>query len=197
LEAAPEHFERLKINEECLRELAVNIAERRGYPVDWLGVREIRPNVGPDWRDRLRAQIDGRSVSNHARKVRMEPPTFAEDGLCFTNAGERKVYRALKRLQEKDLPRQQTIGIFPLPGVRIPDHTWEPDLLVTHLGRAGILEIDGPHHNGRRANDISRDHLLRDAGVAVVDRIPVEALNDDAELEKARRRFLRMLTEAR
>jgi hypothetical protein len=30
--------------------------------VDWLGVREILPTIGPDWRDQLRAQLEGKSA---------------------------------------------------------------------------------------------------------------------------------------
>jgi hypothetical protein len=197
LEAHPENCARISDKVEDLRSVAMEIARRRRYPVDWLGVREILPTVGPDWRDQLRAQLDGKRFTNQARKVRVQGPSFVEDGLCFTNAGEAQVYRALKRLQEADLPGAQTIGIFPLPGVRVPGHTWEPDLLVTYRGRAGVLEIDGPHHNGRRAFDLTRDHLLHDAGIALVDRIPVEALADRGELERVLRRFLGLLADTR
>jgi hypothetical protein len=119
-----------------------------------------------------------------------------EDGLSFTNEGELTVYLALKLLQET-LPADRTIGIFPLAGGRIPGHTWEPDVLVTYKNRAGVLEIDGPHHNARRAMDMSRDHLLRDAGVAFVDRIPVETVSDPKELGAALTRFIRRVAETR
>jgi hypothetical protein len=45
--------------------------------------------------------------------------------------------------------------------------------------------------------DITRDHLLRDAGIAFVDRVPVEALSDPIELEAVLRRFLKRLAETR
>ena len=45
--------------------------------------------------------------------------------------------------------------------------------------------------------DITRDHVLLDAGVAFVDRIPVEALADSADLVAHLRRFLRRLGEAK
>lgn len=77
------------------------------------------------------------------------------------------MYQALKQIQES-FPRENTIGIFPLAGGRLPGKTWEPNVLVTYKGRAGVLEIDGPHHDVRRAMDLSRDHLLLDSGIAFV-----------------------------
>jgi hypothetical protein len=197
LEAAPEHFGQLKPREELFRDIATEIARRRDYPVEWLGVREGLPEVGLDWRTQLRTQIEGRQVTNQARRVRAAGPVYAEDGFAFTNVGELKVYRALKRIQDNDLPSQQTIGIFPLPGLKVPGHAWEPDLLVTYRGRAAVLEIDGSHHNGRRALDVTRDHLMREAGIAFVDRVPVEALESSSELMNVLRRFLRLLAEVR
>ena len=129
--------------------------------------------------------------------MQTEPRRFSEDGLLFTNEGERTVYRALKQIQEKDFRRDETIGIFPLPAGRVPDHTWEPDLLVTYKGRVGVLEIDGPSHNGRRALDRTRDHVLLDSGIAFVDRVPVEALSDRTELMAVLRRFLRRIGDPR
>ena len=121
----------------------------------------------------------------------------AEDGLLFTNEGERTVYRALKKIQEKEFPHEESIGIYPLPRGRVPAHTWEPDILVTYKGRVGVLEVDGPSHNGRRALDRTRDHVLLDSGVAFVDRVPVEAIADPAELTATLKRFLRRLGDSR
>ncbi|MFE2065930.1 hypothetical protein ACFXDH_26715 [Streptomyces sp. NPDC059467] len=73
----------------------------------------------------------------------------------------------------------------------------EPDFLVTYKGRVGILEIDGTHHNARRALDVTRDHLMHDSGIAYVDRVPVEALENPTELGQVIDRFLRRLGEAR
>jgi very-short-patch-repair endonuclease len=37
-----------------------------------------------------------------------------------------------------------------------------------------VIEVDGPGHRGKWANDRSRDQLLEDAGIAYVLRIAVE-----------------------
>lgn len=182
---------------EEIRRVFDEVCERRKFAFDWIGVREILPEVGPDWRKQLKDQLGGKRPTNHARRARTAPPQFTENYLSFTNQGELIVYRALKKIQEHDLPREETIGIYPLAGGRIPGRTWEPDVLVTYKGRAGVLEIDGPHHNARRALDTTRDHLLMDAGIGFVDRIPVEVLSDDAELNGTLRRFLRRLRDVK
>jgi very-short-patch-repair endonuclease len=84
-----------------------------------------------------------------------------------------------------------------LAGGRLPGRTWEPDVLVTYRGRAGVLEIDGPHHNRRRAFDTSREHLFRQSGVALVDRVTVEAIVNPDELMTILKRFLKWLAETR
>ncbi|WP_370352766.1 hypothetical protein [Catenulispora sp. EB89] len=182
---------------EQLKRLFNDIGERRSYPVGWVCVRQVLPEVGPGWQSQLKAQADGERPTNQGRRVRLAPPKFTEDGLWFTNAGELAVYRALKRLQDSVLRSEETIGIYPLAGGRVPGRTWEPDVLVTYKGRAGVIEVDGPHHNGRRAMDRTRDHLLMDAGVAFVDRIPVEVLDSPDELTEALQRFLRRLDGAK
>ncbi|MCZ1008666.1 hypothetical protein [Streptomyces lydicus] len=171
------------------------VSGRLGYGVDWLGFRETLPQIGPDWRERLQEMMNADRPTNQARRTMPEKPQWMLDGLAFTNFGERRVYQALKHLQEKGLPPEETISIFPLPNGRILGHTWEPDLVVTYRGRAGVLEIDGPDHRARRAMDTSRDHLLRDAGIAYVDRIPVEVIDNPQELLTSLKRFLRRLRE--
>jgi hypothetical protein len=198
LEVVPEHRDQFtkqvmsRVSEAC-----IEISNRRGYGISQVGVREVLPYVGPQWREQLRQEFNGKRPTNQARRVRSSLPRHEEDWLAFTNPGELTVYRALKQIQEKDLPRDYTIGIYPLAGGRVPGRTWEPDVLISYRGRAGILEIDGPSHNVRRAMDLSRDHILYDTGIAFIDRVPVEALDDPAELTATLRRFLRRLGETR
>ncbi|GAA2343570.1 hypothetical protein [Dactylosporangium salmoneum] len=192
--------QRMRFTDEVMEEIRNALKEvdtRFRYGLAWLGVREILPPVGPGWRGQVRSQLTGKRPTNHARKVRSGPPVYVRDFLSFTNEGELAVYDALKGIQENELPRENTIGIYPLAGGRIPDHTWEPDFLITYGGRAGVLEVDGPHHNSRRAMDATRDHLLRDAGVGFVDRIPVEALTNPSELVAVLRRFVRRLSQVK
>jgi hypothetical protein len=60
-------------------------------------------------------------------------------------------------------------------GVRLgitPDHRqmFEPDFLVVAHGKTGVLEIDGPCHEGRAADDHERDRRFREHGIRVVER---------------------------
>lgn len=198
LEVASEHMEAFddpivdKIRDACCE-----IDQRRNYQISFAGVREALPDVGPDWQESLRRQlIGGARPTNQARRVRSEPPRFVEDGLHFTNDGELAVYKLFKKIQAS-MPGDETIGIFPLASGRLPGKTWEPDVLVTYKKRVGVLEIDGPQHNARRAMDMSRDNLWLDTGVAYVDRITVEALANPRELEAFLRKFLKRLAETR
>jgi hypothetical protein len=53
-----------------------------------------------------------------------------------------------------ELPTDATTSIFPLPLGRVGvGNTWTPDFVVVREGRAGLIEVDGPHHGGRRAAD--------------------------------------------
>lgn len=115
--------------------------------------------------------------------MRVGPRHPEADGLHFASDAEHKVYAVLKAKQES-LPAEDTLGIAPLPGLRVRQHTFEPGLLVLYQGRAGVIEVDGPHHTGRRAADASREGLLRNAGVAHVDRIDVRGTTSRADVEQ-------------
>ena len=83
----------------------------------------IEHNCHLDWQESLRQELAGGTrPTNHARRVRSEPPRFVEDGLSFTNDGELAVYKMLKKLQAS-MPGDETIGIFPLAGGRLPGKT--------------------------------------------------------------------------
>lgn len=58
----------------------------------------------------------------------------------------------------------------------------------------GVIEVDGPHHHGRRGADANRERLLLNAGVRHVGRIVVEDLAEKADVEKWVRDFLVRLT---
>jgi very-short-patch-repair endonuclease len=100
------------------------------------------------------------------------------------------VYQELRRAQE-DLERLDSIGIAANVPIRLPGKT--VDLLVTHQGRCGVIEVDGASHNRKRASDRSRDHLLEDSGVLYVARIDAVDTAQPEEVEAFVRRFLHKL----
>lgn len=77
--------------------------------------------------------------------------------------------------------------------MRTAQRTFWPDFLVTHRGRAGVIEVDGPHHHGRAAADQSRDRQLEDAGIVLVERIVVEDVTNETGLDLSIERFLSRL----
>ncbi|MEU8884573.1 hypothetical protein [Streptomyces hydrogenans] len=165
-----------------------------GKEVDEIAVRpDIR--LAASWRSQLR-EPSGPKPSNHARRVRDNLPNHpVEDDLHFTNEWEYRVYQVLKEKQAA-LPDNETIGIMPLCRVRVLGSTREPDFLITYKGRAGVIEVDGPHHEGpkRASNDHSRTDLLINAGVEWVARLDVRDTTEKAEVEKFVSNFLSRLT---
>ena len=161
--------------------------------VGYIEVLPTIPEVSADWRKQLRTAA-GPQPSNQARRVRLEPEHPIEDGLHFTNKWELGVYRVLKDRQLA-LPDNDTIGIMPLGAMRVRNHTYEPDLLVTYRSRAGVIEIDGPHHKGRASDDKSRERLLRNAGIYYIDRLDVRDSTQRAEVEKFVTDFLKRLAD--
>lgn len=155
LEYEPDDVELFRRHEDAIRDVWLEMVRRKQYDPESLGginFREVLPVVSGGWREQLAEILHGERRSNHARRVREEDPRWTEDNLFFTNSGELQVYRALKRRQENSLPPGDTIGIYPLSRGRILGATREPDVVLTYRGRAAIIEVDGPHHNARRAN---------------------------------------------
>lgn len=167
------------------------VCERENFSISAVRPRVILPEVGTDWREQLTSGGKARP-SNQARKVRIGPAHPQADGLHFTNEWEWRVYAVLRERQQK-LPDNDTLGILPLSAMKVRDHVFEPDLLVTYRGYAGVIEVDGPHHKGRSSDDKSRERLLRHAGIKYIDRIDVRDASTKEEVEKFVTDFLRHL----
>src|SRR3954447_19289295 len=73
----------------------------------------------------------------------------------------------------------------------VPGRFFEVDVLFAHRGWAGAIEIDGPHHRQRWACDATRAYAIERGGFSRVFPLPVEATNDDDELDGHLRFFLR------
>ena len=114
------------------------------------------------------------------------------DGLTFGSEAEIVVWHELKAVQAI-LPRTETIGIVPNCVLRVAGHEFSPDFVVTYKGRAGIIEVDGPHHRGRYAADRQKDELELDAGMKYAYRIPVEDVSVPEYLYGHLERFLKRL----
>ena len=109
------------------------------------------------------------------------------DGLWYRSKSERKIAAALEAASVLFAPNASLrLGIT-------PDHrdTVEPDFLVWHDRKLGVLEVDGPWHTGRAADDHERDRRLKEHGIRVTERYPAErcySMPDDVVAD-----FLRLL----
>jgi hypothetical protein len=156
----------------------------------------VRPLVEPasaTWREDLAKRLEGGRPVNQARVGRTRIAA-SEDGLDFRSLQELAVYRELKRASTKP-PQEDSLGIVPGAGFRATTgNVWEPDFLVTYHGRVAAIEVDGPAHTGRAANDHSRDRLIQRSGVAFVERIAVADVDNPVELARFVSGFLRRLS---
>lgn len=156
-----------------------------GTYIDDLRLAPVKAESG--WRERAERNLSNAGEMNQGLKARSSN-AVVQDGLRFASAEEVHVYRALRRAQ-----KTQALTFFPLAAAVLPSNRFEPDFLMLVNGRAGVIEVDGPHHRGRAAADRSRDRLLEDNGVRYVDRVTVEETTTPAELDAFIDRFINRL----
>lgn len=181
-----------RFDAEILSEIASVLTEA-SFP-DGIIVKDatVAPIVeAGDWREEVEKLL-GLGPTNQAALLPSRKELPRADRLTFGSADERRVYEVAKKLQD-ELPATETITIAPNPGVRVRGNTFTPDLLITHKGRVGIIEVDGHHHSKRYASDRSRDELFRDGGLAEVYRIPVEDTASSDQIRQHLDRFLKRL----
>jgi hypothetical protein len=117
-----------------------------------------------------RGDLASGTATNHAARVTDPRPELRRNGCVFESHEELRTFEALVRAQG-ELPTDATTSFFPLPLGRVGvGNTWTPDFVVVREGRAGLIEVDGPHHGGRRAADATpaagAPRVPRDAGQA-------------------------------
>jgi hypothetical protein len=131
--------------------------------IETVSVRTDQIDLGPEWRAELLELASGKSVKNQGVGA---PNTFTWQGFKFRSPAEISVAEALDRAG---------VMFFPLAYGRLNLGTHrvnrEPDFLVCHNGKWGVLEVDGmAFHKGRAAEDHERDRLFKAHGVKVVER---------------------------
>lgn len=151
----------------------------------------VVPRAGDDWRERLDGMLAVEGLSNQGR-VRPSPGHPRQDTLAFSSEAELHLYEAGKRLQAR-LPPETNVTLIPRSGSRLPGRTFEPDLIVVYGGRVALVEVDGPHHRGKWADDKSRDRLFEDAGFAYITHIDAADTGDPAQLDMFFDRLLKKL----
>ena len=129
------------------------------------------------------------------RSLHVVTGRIRHDGHEFDSPAETIVYDGFRAVAA-ELPEFHRLAVIPQAAVVTVGRRrhFTADLLVVHRGRAAGVEVDGPHHRGRLAADVSRDAILVAHGLAFVDRIVVEDTSDPAAVEYFCRRVLARLT---
>jgi hypothetical protein len=141
-----------------------------------------------DWRE-LRRQGRVTGINNQANGIPLPTSHPKKYGLNFRDSSELLVFEAFERAQKR-LSEATSILVAPNAGVYMAGRVREVDFLVTYRGRAGVVEVDGSTHHNRWAADQSRDRMLQDAGISVVERIVAEDTNNPDVLDKFVQCFL-------
>jgi hypothetical protein len=94
-----------------------------------MNLRTETPLTEPGWRERAEARL-GQGPSNQGTAAPPPKRWITEDRMRFRDVGERNVYRAFKRAQQR-LPSTESITILPNASARpFVGHTWEPDFVI-------------------------------------------------------------------
>lgn len=140
--------------------------------------------VSADWRNELLAILEGRDVDNQA--VGFTSVTTWQ-GLRFRSRSESRIAEVLDR----------TPGVMFLPncrgrlGSKDRRRNLEADFIIMYGGVWGVLEVDGPHHEGKAARDHERDRPFHYHGAAVVQRY--ESLDCYQDPDSIVRQFMALL----
>lgn len=118
------------------------------------------------------------------RSLRAVRGRIRHDGHEFDSLAETIVYDGFRAVAA-ELPEFHRLAVIPQAAVVTVGRRrhFTADLLVVHRGCAAGVEVDGPHHRGRLAADVSRDAILVAHGLAFVDRIVVEDTSAPAAVE--------------
>jgi hypothetical protein len=117
----------------------------------------------PGWREELLESLENQRLSNQGLRVK-EGRTW--EGLRFASQSEVEIAKALDRAG---------VLFFPLCRGRVNKGkarvVREPDFMICHEGRWGIIEVDGePYHPPTRTTqDHERDRLFKAHGVRVIE----------------------------
>ena len=149
---------------------------RIDYTVQYNPVNKTDMLIG--WRETYYelAIYDGVNAHNQCLGAENAPNSTVWENLRFRSKTEVRVATALDRC---------AVMFFPLCSARVGSEgsrvRREPDFLVCHDGKWGILEVDGPHHTGRAADDHERDRLFRNHGLKVVEHYNADECFENAD----------------
>jgi hypothetical protein len=153
---------------------------------DYLEAVRIVPSLsaGPDWREKAKAWVSGRGLTNQGRVRSDNIAARKVDGLLFRSQQEINLYRALKSTGVPFAP----LPVFLRGG---PDYRRiEPDFIIIKNGIVLHVEVDGDTvHQETPAEAHARTSLLLHEG-AFVERVLASDCDDEAKAEACAQRLL-------
>jgi hypothetical protein len=179
--------------EERIKQRATEIVTSNGHTVNDVVIKRLWPKQDSQWREaqRERESRMALSVTNQARRPAASDLPH-EDGFVFRSTAELAVYRVLKKLQNDGMG----FAILALPLARLSSgNVVEPDFVIAVNKRIGVIEVDGYHHNGRRAADASRERLFRPSGIWMFERLLAEDTRDENALSELLVKWIREVGE--
>ena len=129
------------------------------YLMDDSPIVELRrEEVDSDWRESYWRQLEGKDISNQAKIIAAPPYSYKRMG--FRSKTEMLICKAFEKTKAL---------FFPLPLANSKGIIKEPDFLVCHEGKWGILEVAGkPYHPpSRAAEDHERTRWFEHHGIRV------------------------------
>ncbi len=181
-----DHFGDEGLKNQVRKAFEVVIPER--YVFRGFELRAKVANPGPNWQTDLMQAIEGKAVHNQAVE---SSSVVVWKNMRFRSASEMRIAEALDRIGIMFLPNcKAAVGEMDRRENR------EPDFLICHEGKWGILEVDGEpfHPPSRTVQDHERDRLFRDHGIRVVEHFDASECFENADSVVAR--FLDILNKA-
>lgn len=122
-----------------------------------VAVRPRLAEVEEGWRERVRSTLEG-DASNQGSAFGTAP-RIVHNGLFYRSKSEVKIAKALEQVE----------GVLFWPNSAAMSHgvQKEPDFLIFYRDKSGVLEVDGPTHAGRAADDSIRDSYFQRHGMFV------------------------------
>jgi hypothetical protein len=130
-----------------------------------------------DWREHLRRLAKGPKVTNQGLKRKTNDHIIVWNHLNFRSQAERKIAEALDKRGVLFLP-----NCVARLGPVDHRHNKEPDFLICHEGKWGVLEVDGTfYHQKTAAQDDERTRQFLRHGIRVIQRFTDERCRNEPE----------------
>jgi hypothetical protein len=128
-----------------------------GVTCDYVEAKIRIEPVTDDWRTQFREGLES-GPSNQGRPFGTSP-VITHSGLNYRSKSEVAIAEKLELADG--------ILFIPNSAAAAGKVQKEPDFLIFYKGKVGILEVDGPTHTGRMADDSLRDSFFQRQGIFV------------------------------